>query len=224
MTFTRPLPRSCNKGWSPVRSSSSMHDPAPGSTSASTRPPPRLQLLSNGRYSVLLTEAGAGYSHWGSCAITRWHPDPTREDLGCWQYLRDIDEGMTWSAGLQPVGVPADEYEFRSGPGCVRIRRRDGDIETTTEIVVAGDGDAEVRRIGLHNHGNRERSVEVTSYAELVLAPQAGDSAHPAFSKMFVRTEWLPEHRCLVGTRRVRSPGDPSACAVQWFDIEGGSD
>ena len=201
-----------------------MHDPAPGSTSASTRPPPRLQLLSNGRYSVLLTEAGAGYSHWGSCAITRWHPDPTREDLGCWQYLRDIDEGMTWSAGLQPVGVPADEYEFRSGPGCVRIRRRDGDIETTTEIVVAGDGDAEVRRIGLHNHGNRERSVEVTSYAELVLAPQAGDSAHPAFSKMFVRTEWLPEHRCLVGTRRVRSPGDPSACAVQWFDIEGGSD
>src|SRR5690606_10268528 len=36
--------------------------------------------------------------------------------------------------------------------------------------------------------------------------------------------EWLPEHRCLVGTRRVRSPGDPSACAVQWFDIEGGSD
>src|SRR3546814_21142124 len=83
---------------------------------------------------------------------------------------------------------------------------------------------SEVRRVSLHNHGDRERSIEVTSYAELVLAPQSGDSAHPAFSKMFVRTEWLSERRCLVGTRRVRSPGDPSACAAQWLDVEGGGD
>src|SRR3546814_19841702 len=41
---------------------------------------------------------------------------------------------------------------------------------------------------------------------------------------MFVRTEWLSERRCLVGTRRVRSPGDPSACAAQWLDVEGGGD
>src|SRR3546814_11800612 len=74
----------------------------------------------------------------------------------------------------------------------------------------------------MRNIGDRERSIEVTSYAELVLAPQSGDSAHPAFSKMFVRTEWLSERRCLVGTRRVRSPGDPSACAAQWLDVEGG--
>src|SRR3546814_4766905 len=114
---------------------------------------------------------------------------------------------------------------FRSfEPGRACIRRRDGDIEAITEVLVAGDGDAEVRRVSLHNHGDRERSIEVTSYAELVLAPQSGDSAHPAFSKMFVRTEWLSERRCLVGTRRVRSPGDPSACAAQWLDVAGGGD
>src|SRR3546814_745177 len=215
MTFTRSLPSSCHKGWSPVRSPRSMHDLA-------RRQPPGLQLLSNGRYTVMLTGSGAGYSHWGNCAITRWHADPTRDDHGCWLYLRDLDDGTAWSTGLQPVGGAPDEYGVGFEPGRARIRRRDGDIEAITEVLVAGDGDAEVRRVSLHNHGDRERRIEVTSYAELVLAPQSSDSAHPAFSKMFVRTEWLSERRCLVGTRRVRSPGDPSACAVQWLDVEGG--
>src|SRR3546814_6692485 len=73
------------------------------------RQPPGLQLLSNGRYTVMLTGSGAGYSHWGNCAITRWHADPTRDDNGCWLYLRDLDDGTAWSAGLQPVGGAPDE-------------------------------------------------------------------------------------------------------------------
>src|SRR3546814_2440046 len=88
MTFTRSLPSSCHKGWSPVRSPRSMHDLA-------RRQPPGLQLLSNGRYTVMLTGSGAGYSHWGNCAITRWHADPTRDDHGCWLYLRDLDDGRS---------------------------------------------------------------------------------------------------------------------------------
>ena len=201
-----------------------MHDHASGSTPPSAcRQAPRLQLLSNGRHGVMLTAAGAGYTQWGNCAITRWRADPTCDDRGCWLYLRDVDDGATWSAGLQPVGGAPDAYEasFEVGRAC--IRRRDGDIETTTEVLVAGDGDADVRRITLHNRGDRERTIEVTSYAELVLAPAPGDAAHPAFSKMFVRTQWLAERELLLATRRVRSPGDPSACAAQWLDVEGGT-
>src|SRR3546814_6344502 len=136
MTFTRPLPSSCHKGWSPVRSPRSMHDLA-------HRQPPGLQLLSNGRYTVMLTGSGAGYSHWGNCAITRWHADPTRDDHGCWLYLRDLDDGTAWSAGLQPVGGAPDEYGVGFEPGRACIHRRDVHIEAITELLVAGEGDAE---------------------------------------------------------------------------------
>lgn len=199
-----------------------MQDHASGST-----PPglllhaPRLQLLSNGRYTVMLTADGSGYSHLGHCAITRWRADPTGDDHGCWLYLRDVDSGATWSAGLQPTGVVPDTHALEFTEGRAVIRRRDRDIETTTEVVVAGNADAEVRCVGLHNGSDGERTIEVTSYAELVLAPQQGDAAHPAFSKMFVRTEWLPDRGVLLATRRVRTPGDPSICAAQWLQVEG---
>src|SRR3546814_18102331 len=115
MTFTRPLPSSCHKGWSPVRSPRSMHDLA-------HRQPPGLQLLSNGRYTVMLTGSGAGYSHWGNCAITRWHADPTRDDHGCWLYLRDLDAGTAWSTGLPQVR----SEERRVGKECVSTCRSRG--------------------------------------------------------------------------------------------------
>ncbi|MGY0652739.1 GH36-type glycosyl hydrolase domain-containing protein [Luteimonas sp. A537] len=199
-----------------------MQDQASGST-----PPglllqtPRLQLLSNGCYTVMLTAAGSGYSHLGNCAITRWRADPTGDNHGCWLYLRDVDSGATWSVGLQPTGAEPDTYALEFIDGRAGIRRRDGDIETTTEVVVAGNADAEVRRVSLRNSGDRERIIELTSHAELVLAPQQGDAAHPAFSKMFVRTEWLADRRVLLATRRVRTPGDPSICAAQWLQVEG---
>jgi cyclic beta-1,2-glucan synthetase len=184
---------------------------------------PASHLLSNGRHTVMLTDAGAGYTQWNDCAITRWRPDPTCDDRGCWVYLRDVDDDTTWSAGLQPVRRAPDEHAVESSEDRACIRRRDGDIQTTTEVLVAGDGDVDVRRITLHNLGSRARTIELTTYAELVLAPAQGDAAHPAFSKMFVRTEWLGERELLLATRRVRSPGDPSACAAQWLALESGA-
>ena len=197
--------------------------PDPASTNPSSpriRAAPSLQLLSNGRYSVMLTAAGAGYSQWKDCAITRWQADPTLDNHGAWLYLRDVDDGTTWSAGLQPTATAADDYAVEFAPDSAVIRRRDGDISTELDVVVAGEGDAEVRRIRLRNNGSGARTIEVTSYAELVLAPQASDAAHPAFSKMFVRTEWLADRQLLFASRRVRSPGDPSACVAQWLEVD----
>ncbi len=183
---------------------------------------PRVQLLSNGRYSVMFTAAGAGYSRWKDCALTRWQSDPTLDDRGAWLYLRDVEHGATWSAGLQPTAKIPDEYADEFTRDRTVIRRRDGDISSELDVVVAGEGDAEVRRICLSNHGGSARTIEVTSYAELVLAPQSDDAAHPAFSKMFVRTEWLADRQVLFASRRVRSAGDPSACIAQWLEIDHG--
>ena len=124
-----------------------MHDPAPGETSI-PHGIPQAHLLSNGRYTVMLTAAGSGYSQWQGCAITRWREDPTCDPWGSYLYLRDVASGDTWSAGYQPVGKAADTYAATFSEGRALIDRRDGNIATTTEVLVAADGDGELRRRG----------------------------------------------------------------------------
>ncbi|HEX5724012.1 MAG TPA: hypothetical protein VFX98_01025, partial [Longimicrobiaceae bacterium] len=165
--------------------------------------------LFNGRYAVLLTAAGGGVSTVSrGFALTRWTADRTRDADGFFVYLRDTDSGYTWSAGYQPVGRAADRYQTRFSPGIAKLTRRDGDLETRTEVCVARDADGELRRITLTNHAARARRIELTTYAEIVLNSAAADAAHPAYSKLFVQTGWMPERQSLVAWRRLRSPED----------------
>ncbi len=169
---------------------------------------PGARVMSNGRMSTILTAAGGGYSAFDGYALTRWAPDRTRDADGFFFYLRDAESGAVWSAGLQPVGRRADRYEVRLGAGRAEIVREDGGIETRTEVCVAPADDAELRRITLANRGDRARTVELTTYAEVVLGTPAGDAGHPAFSKLFVQTGWWPERESLAAWRRLRSPED----------------
>ena len=181
---------------------------------------PRAQVLSNGRYAVMLTAAGSGYSQWLGCAITRWREDVTRDPWGSYLFLRDIGSGQTWSAGYQPLGVAPDDYSVEFAEERALITRRDGQLTTTTELLVAADGDAEVRRLTVFNHGDSEREIEITTYAELVLAPAGNDAAHPAFSKLFVQTEYVSTQQLLLATRRNRAPGEQAIWVAQWLAVE----
>src|SRR5208283_369847 len=146
---------------------------------------PRTHLLSNGRYAVMITAAGSGYSHWRDLAITRWQEDVTRDSWGSYVYLCDADSGEVWSAGYQPSCVEPDSYQVEFFEDRAEIVRRDGAIATTLEVAVSSEDDAEVRRVSIANNGTRPREIVVTSYAEVVLATSAADSAHQAFSKLF---------------------------------------
>jgi cyclic beta-1,2-glucan synthetase len=169
-------------------------------------PEPVTHLLSNGRYAVMLTDAGGGSSRWGDLAVTRWREDPTLDDWGAWILLRDAESGVVWSAGLQPTGVMPDEYEVAFGEDRAEFGRRDGTLTTTMEVIVSAEADAEVRRICVTNAGKTARVVDITSYAELALIRAADDLAHPAFAKMFVQTERLADGRAILATRRRRTP------------------
>ena len=181
---------------------------------------PATHLLSNGRYSVMITGAGSGYSRWRGHAITRWREDPTCDGWGSYVYLRDVGSDAVWSAGFQPAGVEADGYEINFTEERAEIARRDGTLSTTMEIIVSAEDDAEVRRITLLNTGGKVREIELTSYMELVLAAPADDSAHPAFSKLFVQTEFIPETGVLLATRRRRSPAEAEIWAAHLVVIE----
>jgi cyclic beta-1,2-glucan synthetase len=182
---------------------------------------PRTHLLSNGRYAVMLTAAGSGYSRWRDVAITRWREDVTCDGWGTYVFLRDTRSGALWSAGYQPSGATADRYDVAFSEGRAEIIRRDGTITTTLEVAVSSEDDAEVRRVSITNRGNQVREIELTSYAEIVLAPHADDDAHPAFSKLFVETEFVADVGAVLATRRPRSPDQAQIWVAHLAVVEG---
>jgi cyclic beta-1,2-glucan synthetase len=184
---------------------------------------PRTHLLSNGRYSVMLTAAGSGYSRWRDLAITRWREDATRDCWGQYIYLRDEQTGAVWSTGFQPAGIEPDAYEAAFFEDHAEIIRRDRSLTTTLEVVVSPEDDAEVRRVSLTNLGVRARDIQVTSYAELALTTQAADMAHPAFAKLFVETEFKADVGALMATRRKRSDDESSVWAAHVVVVDGES-
>ena len=166
---------------------------------------PEVQLLSNGRYHVMVTNAGAGSSRWKDLAVTRWREDSTRDNWGSFCYIRDIENGDFWSVAHQPTLKSAQKYEAIFTEGRAEFRRRDQDIDTHTEIVVSPEDDIELRRVSITNRSRVRKTIEVTSYVEVVLALPAADAAHQAFSNLFVQTEILAEQRAILCTRRARS-------------------
>ena len=169
-------------------------------------PAPEVHLLSNGRYHVMATNAGGGYSCWRNLAVTRWREDATSDGWGTFIYLRDRDTGRYWSTAHQPTLRRADHYEATFVQARAEYRRRDQAIETHTEISVSPEDDVEIRRVTLTNLSSGTRHIEVTSYAEVVLAPLNADLAHRCFSNLFVQTEILPVRQAILCTRRRRTP------------------
>lgn len=184
-------------------------------------PIPRAHLLSNGRYAVMISASGSGYSRWKDLAVARWQEDVSCDASGSYVFLRDPEGGDTWSAGFQPSGAEPDSYDVEFCEDRVEISRRDGTIATTLEVAVSAEDDAEVRRVSVSNLGTRVREIDLTSYAEIALATPAADAAHPAFSKLFVQTEFLPETGALLATRRRRAPGEPEVFAAHLAVVEG---
>jgi cyclic beta-1,2-glucan synthetase len=182
---------------------------------------PQTHLLSNGRYSVMITSAGSGYSRWRDIGVTRWREDATRDDTGSYIFLRDVESGAVWSAGYQPSGVEPETYQVTFTEDRAEFIRTDGTITTTLEVVVSPEDDAEVRRLSIANNGDRDREIEVTSYSELVLAPPAADAAHQTFLKLFVQTEYVAKRNTLLATRRKRTPDEPDIWAAQHAVVEG---
>lgn len=166
---------------------------------------PEVQMLSNGRYHVLVTSAGGGFSRLRDMAVTRWREDTTRDAWGNFCYLRDVDSGDFWSTSHQPAGVVVDGYEAIFSDAKAEFRGHSHDIDSHIEIAVSAEDDIELRRLLICNRGRTPRMIEITTYAEVVLATAISDEMHPAFSKLFVQTELIPERQAIVCTRRARA-------------------
>jgi len=182
---------------------------------------PEVQLLSNGRYHVMLTNAGGGYSRWKDLAVTRWREDASCDNWGSFCYIRDAESGEFWSTAYQPTLKRSEAYEAIFSEGRAEFRRRDHSFETHTEIVVSPEEDIELRRVRITNRSRMRKTIDVTSYAEVVLAPPAADAMHPAFSNLFVQTEIFRERQAILCTRRPRSLEEKAAWMFHVLAVHG---
>jgi len=182
---------------------------------------PEVHLLSNGRYHTMVTNTGGGYSRWHDLAVTRWIEDPTMDNYGTFVYIKDVSIERQWSATFQPACIEPKNYEAVFHLARAEFRRKDGGLDTYTEIAVSPEDDIEHRRITLSNFTGKTRTIELTSYAEVVLATPAADEAHPAFSNLFLQTEILRDRHAILCSRRPRSPEEQCPWMFHLLNIRG---
>ncbi|HJW57069.1 MAG TPA: glucoamylase family protein [Burkholderiaceae bacterium] len=188
------------------------------------RPDPRtpeVQLLSNGRYHVMVTSAGGSYSRWNDMAITRWREDSTRDNWGTFCYVRDMEDGRFWSTGFQPTLIQPKNYEVIFSEGRAEFRRSDNNLDMHTEIVVSPEDDIELHRTRITNCSRLRKTIEITSYAEVVLAPAAADAMHPTFSNLFVQTEIIHLRHAILCSRRPRSVNEKTPWMFHLMAVHG---
>ena len=187
-------------------------------------PWPEVHLLSNGRYHVMVTAAGGGYSRWNEFAVTRWHEDATRDCWGTFCYVRDPVTGEFWSNTHQPTLKRTRSYEAIFSQARAEFRRRENEIDVHTEVAVSPEDDIELRRLTITNHGRTRRTIELTTYAEVVLATPSADATHPVFGKLFVQTEIVPTRQAILCTRRPRSESERPPWMIHLMTVQGNVD
>ena len=175
---------------------------------------PRVHILSNRTYSLMISTAGAGYSSCDDLAVTRWREDATLDGCGSYIFIKDNASGEAWSSTYQPLGRLPESYQATFSEDKVEFERRDGDISSYTQILVAPEDNVEIRHITLTNHSDKTKILEITSYLEPVLDQRADDLAHQAFNKLFIQTEFLASKKTLIATRRKRTPHDQEICGL----------
>jgi cyclic beta-1,2-glucan synthetase len=194
-----------------VRSVVELAAPVARIYSTADTPAPSTRFLSNGRYSVMVTNGGGGYSRWRGLSVTRYREDITRDCWGTFFYVRDQASGEVFSVPHNPWPSKPDKYSVSFAADKAEFTRLDGDLETHVEVAVSPEDDVEVRRLTFTNAGRGRRRLEVTSYLEIAMSAQMSDQVHRAFSNLFVETEVLPETNAVLFSRRPRSADERRA-------------
>ncbi len=182
--------------------------------------PPEVHILSNGNYSIMITSGGSGYSMYGGMAVTDWSNDYIR-NKGFYVFVQNINSNTVWPLTYDPLHEEPEKYKVVFSPDKAEFIRKDGNIESCMEVTVSPEDDAEVRRISITNHSTHTRVIELTSYAEAVMAPMSDYASHPAFSKLFVQTEFIREFGCILVTRRQRRKGQRQQLLLHTMSVEG---
>ena len=180
-----------------------------------------VNLLSNGSYTVMTTGFGSGVSKKDSMTVNRWREDPSIQKGGIFIYIKNLNSNEFWSCSYEPCKIKGDSQEVSFSEDMSCYKRTVGNIETSEKIIVSSEDDGEIRRITVKNNSSSIRTIEVTSYMEVTLAPYKTDYLHPAFSNLFIATEYDEESSTILAMRRPRAKGQNKPYVAQSVFIEG---
>lgn len=167
-------------------------------------PVPTAHVLCNGHFQMMMTSQGDGFCAFDHIRINRWRSDRSHGG-GTYVYIREPVTGRLWSSAFAPVNIQPDMYQAIFSHDKVEIKRRDGPISTLTEVTVSPVDPIEIRRVTITNHGTRATHLELTSYLEVVADDPMADMSHPAYGKLFIETQFLPERSLIIARRRPKS-------------------
>jgi len=162
---------------------------------------PSVGYFSNGSYSVLVTSDGDGFSSSGGIMVNRWKPDIYAQ-TGFYIYIRDMETGHYWSSAYNPTRTTPDDYRVAFSHHQAEFRRKDAGISTCTVVTMSSEHDLEIRQVTLKNHGAEKKRIQVTSYLEIAADNYMADASHPAFSKLFIESEYDQERAVFLSRRR----------------------
>lgn len=182
---------------------------------------PAVNILSNGTFTAVVSNAGSGYSQYKNILVSRWREDPVADPWGSYMYIRDMAQNTVWSPSYLPCRVESPNQQVQFSLERAVFTRTDGGIQTTMEVSVSPEWNAEIRRLSLKNNSQEEKMLEVTTFVELALSEPIADAAHPAFSKLFIRTEFDPDSECLVASRRPREMHGKTVWSAHSLKVEG---
>lgn len=167
---------------------------------------PITHLISNSHLSLMIDNAGSGFSTLDrEIALTRWKEDVALNNYGYYFFVRDLEAKKIWSTTYQPTCVEPEQYSVIFSEGKAVFKRQDYDILIHTEITISQKDNVEIRKISFSNLSKKRRSLDITSYGEVMINSVKADNAHPAFSKMFVESEYIQDLNGLLFSRRPRS-------------------
>ena len=189
-------------------------------------PIPQMHLLSNGSYNVLISNMGGGYSSWRDTELTRWQPDGVLDPWGTWVYIQEMDTDLkkrnrVWSAAYQPIPGNTANLQVTYFAHMAVFRRLENGIVSNMEVTVSPDDPVEIRRIQLHNMNDQFRILRMTSYGEVILSSRVADARHPAFNKLFIESEFVPELNLQIFKRRPRTNQETAIYLGHMLVIEG---
>ncbi|WP_206155038.1 GH36-type glycosyl hydrolase domain-containing protein, partial [Clostridium muellerianum] len=182
---------------------------------------PETHIMSNGKYSLMITNSGAGYAKKDDMTVYRWREDTTTDSTGMFFYIKNLNSGEYWGTAYEPCKSEGDEYNVTFSLDKAEFERKDGNIKTHTQVTVSNEDNAEVRKISLTNQSDHSREIEITSYCEITLAPYNADLVHPSFGNLFIKTEFVDEAKCIVANRRPRSKDSKQPWVMQTIAVEG---
>ena len=150
---------------------------------------PEVSVLSNKKYCLLMNDRGNSFSRYRTLQLNRYRK-VTEQDYGLFMYIKDTKTNHVWSNTYAPINTKPDNYEVVFASDSIKYLRTDGKMMTKTEIVVTKDHHAEIRKITFKNNSDQDKTLELTTYTEVILSENMDDVSHRVFNNMFISSEY----------------------------------